>query len=582
MSDPSTEGPKNKTSNDAVEDAEIVEPDGSQASTSESLSANDEAPDQVTSDTGPDDKPGVEEAPTPEEAEAAESEDTKAAEADAAEPNQPDVPEKAAEPEVVQQSETEDAQSSGFASTALKYVVGAVVVFALMLAFVPWLLTKLPLSVSESLMPAQMVTESRFSDVEDRFAAIEAQLAGDQSAEIIAALEARIAELQARVEASEQEAIEARTAAEEAARAAESAGVSEGVVATAGAAADRAASAADTATTAATEAGRVASSAMRDAASLARRMTGFEAQLAAVSDELNTLGVNLAATPGPEDGTTSNEAAAAYAALKTRIDDLIAQINTADYLTGDDAVALATQDDLRSARTALTANLEAALARMPLGEEIATKADIQAIVARLDAVAAEAAALEARATAAETAAAEAQGQVGVAIKRAELDAAVATMMTRLEHGRPFAASLGKVVELSGAEAPAALSDVAATGTATTDELLASFGGAYQLAVAADIREQSDGGMFGNATARLRSIASGRPKGAQEGTTVEAVLSRVEAALRDGELDLALTETSGLSDQVQSAMGDWLDSLETRAAAISAAGDYTAGIGTNQG
>ncbi len=533
MSDPSTEGPRKDTAKDGIDDAETV-----LEATAESASPEHQDP-------------------APEEPTAAAHED----------------------PIETDHAHDEEHQGSSFASTALKVVLILLVGFGLAVWALPWLAPKLPQGVASALMPSQIETDQRL-------AALEAMAGNDASAEAVAALEAHIADLQSRIAAAEQEAAEARGAAEVAAQAAQTASVSEDVVASAGSAAERAAGAAEAATTAATEAGSVASAAARDADTLARRMTGFEAQVDALSQELNAFGQSLAATTTEDGQGTSQEAAAAYGALKTRIDELFAQLAAGNFLTAEDASGFATVDDLRSARTALTANLEAALALVPPGGEIVTASDLGSATAALDeqvtGLSDRLGAVEARANEAEAAAVEARNQVGTAIKGAELDAAIAGMMSRLENGQSFAAPLDKIAALSGTAPPEPLAAVAATGTTTPEELLGDFGRAYQEAVAADIREQSDGGLFGNATARLRSVVSGRPTDAQEGETAEAILSRIEAAVRDGDLDAAIAESAALSEPVQEAMGGWLNALKARAGAMAAATDYTAGLGANEG
>lgn len=476
-------------------------------------------------------------------------------------------------------SHEEEQQGSGFASTALKLLIILLVGFGIAIWALPRVLPMLPEGMASALMPAQVATDQRLAALE--------QAVGDGTTdEAIVALETQILELQARLQTAEEEAAAARTAAEQAAAAASTASVAEEVVTTAGSAAERAAGAAEAATAAATEAGSVASAAARDADALARRMTGFEAQLDAVSQELNAFGQSLAATPTATGEGTSQQAAAAYGALKARIDELVAQLAAGNFLTAEDAAGFATVEDLRSARTALTANLESALALVPAGDQIVTKSELgevtSAVETQVAGLAEQVTAAETVASQAEAAATEALGQVGIAIKGAELEASIASMMSRLENGQSFAAPLGKIGALSGTEAPEALSAVAATGTATPRELLRDFGPAYQEAIAADIREQSDGGIFGTATARLRSVASGRPKDAQDGETAEAVLSRVEAAVRDGDLEAAIAEAGTLSEPVQAALGGWLDRLKARAGAMTAATDYTAGLTANEG
>lgn len=470
-------------------------------------------------------------------------------------------------------------QGSSFASMALKVLVAAIVIFAIAIWALPRIAPHLPDSMARSLFPAQKV-------VDERLARIEAELieGADQK---IAALESRIADLSGRLEAAEAEVRAARAAVEDAAGAARNTSVSDEALANASTAASRAADAAGIATSAATEAGTVASSAMRNGAALGRRMAAFEAQMTAVSDELSALGEGLANTRGESDAETPTpELVAAYNALKARLDGIAAQIGGSGYVTEAEIALLATQDDLRATRSALAAELSAALAGLPAPEELATRADVlettSAIEQQLGAISVRLDAVETAAVEAASSASEARAEVGGAIRDASLRSAVATLRAQLLHGLPFASSLDEVARLSDTPPPEALAAVATTGAATPELLLDGFGRQAQKAIAADLRAQADGGLFGHATARLRSVVAGRPKDAVEGDTTSAILSRVEASVLTGDLAGALEETQALSEAAAGAMSDWIAALDARVAADNAISEYVAGLGGSQG
>ena len=54
--------------------------------------------------------------------------------------------------------------------------------------------------------------------------------------------------------------------------------------------------------------------------------------------------------------------------------------------------------------------------------------------------------------------------------------------------------------------------------------------------------------------------------------MDAILSRAEAALDAGDLRSALTELEALPDDAASAIADWREAAETRAAAVAALND----------
>ena len=489
-------------------------------------------------------------------------------------------------------------QRSSFAGMALRFLILVLVVFGLAIWALPHIAPRLPDSVAKNLFPNQQVVDQRLTALETKLGESNAAEAGEvkELGDEVATLKAQIAELRSQLEAAESEATAARTAAEEAAKQASVATVSETVLSDAGTAATRAAEAADTATSAATEAGTVASSAMRNTAALSRRVTGFEAQMTALSEEISAISDGLAnanVSAGGDSAGGSPELAAAYNALKARVDGLAAQIGGSGYLTETEAAKFATQDDLRSTRTALSADLKGAMGSLPEPKEIATTAQIDGMVERFDEVKADVAKqfaalkgrvdnVEAAATSAAESASAAQAEVGGAIRDASLRSAVAALQAQLSTGLPFAASLEEVASLSEQAAPDALAAAAATGVATPGLLLKGFGQAAQDAVAADLRASADGNVLGQATARLRSLAAGRPKDAQEGEEVTAILSRVEAAIRGGELAAAQGEAESLPEAAAGAIAGWLGQLKARVAADAALADYVAGLGGAKG
>ena len=67
---------------------------------------------------------------------------------------------------------------------------------------------------------------------------------------------------------------------------------------------------------------------------------------------------------------------------------------------------------------------------------------------------------------------------------------------------------------------------------------------------------------------------------REGDTPDAVLSRAEARLRDGQVARALEELQALSDPGRQAMSDWIERAQTRVAAQAALDDLAAALNAN--
>lgn len=495
--------------------------------------------------------------------------------------------------------EIDDHHSGGstLSGMALRFLIIILVVFGLSLWLVPMVAPHLPTSIAKHIMPGQ-------KELDTRLAALDKDVRGrtDSAIESVKKLEDQIAELTKRLAAAEEkaakaqaEAAAAKSEAEKSAKAASTATVAEDVVTKAEGAAAAAAEAADTATTAATEAGKVAAAATRDAASLARRMTSFEARVAGISQEFSAMREALAKAPAGEGGAASPELAAAFAALQSQVDGLAKQMTVGtDFLKAEDADRFATQDDLRSARTALQAELKAGLAAVPSAPTLAKSADLAALKkavdtsltemgTRIEAAEENAKTAAKAANAAADATSKATGKVETAIRSASVRSAVAALSSRLANGVPFADALTELEKLTETKAPAALSDAAKTGVPTAADLRRTFGRQAQAAISADIRDGAkDDGLFGKAAARLESVVAGRPKGETEGDDAAAIISRVEARLRDGALAQALAEANDLPDAAKAVLSDWMGKLVSRIAADAAASSYIQELTRQQG
>jgi hypothetical protein len=146
-------------------------------------------------------------------------------------------------------------------------------------------------------------------------------------------------------------------------------------------------------------------------------------------------------------------------------------------------------------------------------------------------------------------------------------AALTRVMTALDSGDEFTAALADLRD-TGAEVPAALSDVAESGVPTRAELIESFPEAARAALAA-VRS-ADGGAASSVGGFFKNQLGIRSLEPREGDDPDAVLSRAEAALRDGRLGDALAEIETLPEGARAELSDWAAEAERRHAALSAA------------
>ena len=167
----------------------------------------------------------------------------------------------------------------------------------------------------------------------------------------------------------------------------------------------------------------------------------------------------------------------------------------------------------------------------------------------------------------------------LASRNATLQAALSRVQSAIDSGKPFAPALEDLRSSGLVEVPAALSDVADTGVMTLANLQDRFPDAARAALAAaraDAGDDAEGGLGGF----LKRQLGARSVEPREGTDSDSVLSRVEAAIRDGRLTDALAETDTLPEPAKAAMEDWLADAQARDAAEAAADTVAQSLAAN--
>jgi hypothetical protein len=279
-----------------------------------------------------------------------------------------------------------------------------------------------------------------------------------------------------------------------------------------------------------------------------------------LQDDLAQLAARVDALPVPTDRSEALESLTqAVAAMDARIATL-ERAPAPDGTLSAPAIAAWTAD-IAALQTALAdqaVRLDA-LATTPTGVDMAT---VEARLAELTAAAqADLAAAQSQTAAAEAAAAAAMSG---AAQRAAMDRVLAA----LDAGTPFDAALADL-GTAGATLPESLTAVAADGVPTLAALQAGFPDAARAALAA-ARDEGLDGDGGGLTAFLRQTLDIRSVTPRDGTDPDAILSRAEAALREGRLSDALAEVASLPEVVRAAMAIWTGPAQARVAALSAA------------
>ncbi len=255
--------------------------------------------------------------------------------------------------------------------------------------------------------------------------------------------------------------------------------------------------------------------------------------LAPVTDRLDALGARL------------DENSGAVQSLADRVSTL----EERPVFTGD------VNEDAAEAAEAVAAMEEQVRAQ----EEEAARLAAEAEAARQ---AAEEAIAEARA-AAEAAAAEAEAEA----TRAAAEAALQRLRLAVADGEPFAEPLGAVAGI--ADVPDALSAAADTGVATVEALQDRFPPQARAALPVALRETAGEGAMDRLGAFLQGQIGGRSIEPRDGDDPDAVLSRAQAAVNDGDFASALDEIGALPEAAQAAMADWITAARTRVAVTQA-------------
>jgi hypothetical protein len=261
---------------------------------------------------------------------------------------------------------------------------------------------------------------------------------------------------------------------------------------------------------------------------------------------------------------TAEAQAARIAALEQRPDP------------ADPGAALAALTDRLATFEVQIADLEARPVQVETGQSEAAVAEIdalrQSLAAQEASLAEQQAALEAQR--AEIAELSARTDAAADAARSEAEnilarAALTRVVSAVETGEAFTPALGDLEEITALEIPEALRQAAAEGVPTLNTLQAEFPDAARAALAAAraaVPESEVEGLGGF----LRRQLGARSLTPREGSDPDAVLSRAEAALRQGDLDSALEEMNALPDVAKTAMQAWLDAATARQSAEKAA------------
>ena len=157
-------------------------------------------------------------------------------------------------------------------------------------------------------------------------------------------------------------------------------------------------------------------------------------------------------------------------------------------------------------------------------------------------------------------------------------AALTRVISALDSGTPFRAALVDLSTATGETAPAELEAVADSGAPSLAELQSTYPELARSALAS--ARTSESAEENRLVSFFKSQLGARSVTPQDGEDADAVLSRAEAALRNGNLNDAVAELATLPEAAQNVFTPWVAQANTRLAAISAANALSANLNNN--
>ncbi|MDH3262469.1 MAG: hypothetical protein OEM24_00560 [Paracoccaceae bacterium] len=313
-----------------------------------------------------------------------------------------------------------------------------------------------------------------------------------------------------------------------------------------------------------------------DLSPLEARLDSQAADTAALGDDLTRLAATVEALPEtPEVPDTAalearvaaleGDTATRLEALGAEVEALSASLAVLEGRVGQVEVRPPVMEgDAAAATDQVVAEMRAALD--------AQRAEIEALVdearGRIESAQAEAEAIQATA----------EDAARAAVARASY----ARLQAALEAGGPFAAALSELSEVVDGPIPPALIAAADTGVPTLADLRRAYPEAARAALAASIRAgmPEDAGAMDRFGAFLRSQTGARSTAPRAGDNPDAVLSRAEAALTEGQVAAAVMLLDALPEAGQAEMAAWRTQAEARLTAVEAAEALAAALPAN--
>jgi hypothetical protein len=307
-----------------------------------------------------------------------------------------------------------------------------------------------------------------------------------------------------------------------------------------------------------------------------------EAQLADLAARVDALSAQVSEVPVSPATTADIEAAVSEArasiesdltSLRTSVEDL-GGANTAEQISALQSGLEGQSSELASLKQQLTeanasseqdaaVDLYQAELEGLRGEVRTLTQRVAALGHRIDEVAATA---DRSIDAAEAQVAQIQEEARQSMDAASVAADTAIIRAALAAGQPFKEAADRLAAADNVTLPDGLAAAAESGVPTLQVLRDRFSEAAHSAIRASIKAEAGDGFLQRTRAFFKAQLATRSLSPQEGNSANAVLSRMESSLNNGELDAALQEADQLPSEAAEAMSGWLSEARMRLAA----------------
>ena len=276
----------------------------------------------------------------------------------------------------------------------------------------------------------------------------------------------------------------------------------------------------------------------------------------------------------PQTDDASAEIARLGAELETVRDSAATALQAAEAANAAAATGTA-GEDLSPRVTALEERLTA-LETRPAGNATIDPAALSGLTADIAALRSELNAQKAAAATAAQQAETARVQTETEAQNTLLQAALTKVEAALNSGESYAESLALLSE-AGLAIPPVLSENAEEGLPTMAALAEGFADPARAALEESLRGNMGSTWSQRFGSFLRSQTGARSLTPREGNDPDAVLSRANAAVAQGDLTTALTEITALPEAAQIALAGWVAQAELRLTAETATAELATAL-----